>query len=122
MKKEQCIQKVTILMLWFMIIGMKLLNKFLIRFFLDIKTARNSRLKTAIWTFDYRDVKLFDYNCHKINLAYLGWIKKKKVNENHKNDDYICFQYAATFALNFDEIKKDPWRILNIESFIKNYN
>ena len=95
MKKEQCIQKVTILMLWFMIIGMKLLNNFLIRFFLDIKTARNSRL-------------LFDYNCHKINLAYLGWIKKKKVNENHKNDDYICFQYAATFALNFDEIKKDP--------------
>ena len=44
--------------------------------------------------------------------------KRKKVNINPKNDDDRCLQYAATIALNFDEIKKDPQRVLNIKPFI----
>ena len=33
------------------------------------------------------------------------WIKNKKATINIKNEDGKCFQYAATVALNFEEIK-----------------
>ena len=32
------------------------------------------------------------------------WIKKEKVTINPKNTDDKCFQYAATVALNYEEI------------------
>ena len=32
------------------------------------------------------------------------WIKKEKVTINPKNADDKCFQYAATNALNYEEI------------------
>ena len=63
-------------------------------------------------------VQLLYYKCHKINFkrsrSYIespDWIKKKKPRINPKNEDNRCFQYVATVALNFDEIKKDPQRV-----------
>ena len=39
-----------------------------------------------------------------------------------KGRDYKCFQYAATIALNHEEIKKDTQRITKIKPFISKYN
>ena len=66
-------------------------------------------------------VSLLYYKCHKINTKHGGLyinstdqIKKKKATLNPKNDDYRCFQHAATGVLNIDKIKKDPQRVPNI--------
>ena len=50
------------------------------------------------------------------------WIKKKKAAINKKNEDDKCFQFAATVALNYDEIKSNPERVSNIIPYIKKYN
>ena len=39
-----------------------------------------------------------------------------------KNNDNKCFQYAATLALNFNDIDRNPQRISKIKPFINNYN
>ena len=49
-------------------------------------------------------------------------IKNKRSTINPKNNDYNCFQYAVTLALNLDKIKKDPQRISKIKPFIEQYN
>ena len=41
---------------------------------------------------------------------------------NPKNNDYKCFQYAITVALNRDKINRDPQRISKIKPFIEQYN
>ena len=41
---------------------------------------------------------------------------------NPKNNDDKCFQYALTVALNYEQIKKDPERILKIKPFIDKCN
>ena len=50
------------------------------------------------------------------------WIKDKKSTINPKNNDYKCFQYAITVALNHDKINKDPQRVSKIKPFINQYN
>ena len=42
------------------------------------------------------------------------WIKDKRSITNPKNNDYKCFQYAITVALNRDKINRDPQRISKI--------
>ena len=52
----------------------------------------------------------------------MDWIKKKTtINPKNDNDDR-CFQYAATIAWNFGEIKNNPQRVSNIKPFIDDYN
>ena len=50
------------------------------------------------------------------------WLKNKKSTINPKNNDYKCFQYAVTLALNYDKIDRKPQRISKIKTFIKEYN
>ena len=62
-------------------------------------------------------IQLLYCKCHKIDFKLSGsyivaWRKNKKAAINSKNKDDRCFQYVASVALNFDEIKKDP-QILN---------
>ena len=45
------------------------------------------------------------------------WLKNKKMTINPKNNDYKCFQYAATLALNLDRIRSHPERISKIKPF-----
>ena len=40
------------------------------------------------------------------------------INKKHNK----CFQYAVTFALNYEEIKKDPQRTTKIKPFINKCN
>ena len=41
---------------------------------------------------------------------------------NPKNTDGKCFQYAATVALNYEEIRWNPERVPNIKLFRNKYN
>ena len=41
---------------------------------------------------------------------------------NPKNTDGRCFQYAATVALNYEEIRWNPERVPNIKLFRNKYN
>ena len=84
-------------------------------------------MRESVFIFDL--VQLLHYKCHKRNFkdggSYLDspdWIKKKKVTINPKNTDDKCFQYAATSALNYEEIKWNPEKISNIKPFINKYN
>ena len=79
--------------------------------------------------FIFNSVLLMYYKGHKVNFSrgdsYVDspdWIKKKKTTINPKNTDEKCFQYAATVALNYEEIESHPERSLNIKPFINKYN
>ena len=71
-----------------MIIPIKLLKNFLIRFFLDIKSLE-IRMIASDFIFDC--VNLLHYKCHKINfkrgssyIDFSDYIKKKKSNNKPK--------------------------------------
>ena len=79
--------------------------------------------------FAFEGINLMYYDFNKIYLNRGGsyiesakWIKDKKSTINPKNNDYKCFQYAVTVALNRDKIKKDPQRVSKIKPFIDQYN
>ena len=79
--------------------------------------------------FEFDGVNLLYYDFNKISLNKGGsyiesakWIKDKKSTINLKNNDYKCFQYAVTVALNRDKINKDPPRVSKIKLFIDQYN
>ena len=46
------------------------------------------------------------------------WMKKKKATINLKNTDDNRIPYAATLALNYEEIESHPERVSIIEPFI----
>ena len=57
------------------------------------------------------------------NLQSPKWLKDKKSTVYQKNNDYKCFQYVTTLALNFDKVTSHPERITKkIKSFINKYN
>ena len=49
-------------------------------------------------------------------------IKDKRSIINPKNNDYKCFQYAITVALNHDKFNRNSQRISKIKPFIEKYN
>ena len=75
--------------------------------------------------FEFDGIHLLYYDFNKINLnrggsyiKFAKWIKDKKSTINPKNNDYKCFQYAVTVALNRDKIKKkDSQRVSKIKQF-----
>ena len=67
--------------------------------------------------------------CHNVNLKRDGsnidssdWIKNKNatINSIYKKDNK-CFQYAATVALNHEEVKTNLKRLSKIKLFINKY-
>ena len=79
--------------------------------------------------FIFDSVQLMYYKCHKVNFkrgdSFIDspdWIKKKKAAINTRNADDKCFQYAATVALNYEEIKRNPEIVSNVKPFINKYN
>ena len=78
--------------------------------------------------FIFDSFQLLYYKCHKTNLIRGGsyiespdWIKNIKVTINPKNKNDKCFQYAATVALNYEEIRWSPERVSNIKPFTNKY-
>ena len=79
--------------------------------------------------FEFDGVNFLYYDFDKISLnkggSYIDspkWIKNKKSTINPKDNDYKCFQYAVTLALNLNKINKHPQRVSKIKPFIDQYN
>ena len=79
--------------------------------------------------FEFDGVNFLYYDFNKISLnrggSYIDspkWIKNKKSTIYPKNNDYKCFQYAVTLALNLDKINKHRQRVSKIKPFIDQYN
>ena len=79
--------------------------------------------------FEFDGVNFLYYDFNKISINRGGshidspqWLKNKKSTINPINNDYKCFQYAVTLALNLDKIRKNPQRISKIKPFIDQYN
>ena len=84
-------------------------------------------MKGSDFTFD--GVNYLYYDLNKISISKGGsyidsrkWLRNKKSAINPKNNDYKCFQYAITLALNLDKINNHPERISKIKPFIEEYN
>ena len=83
-------------------------------------------MRGADFVFDGVNFLYYDFN--KISISRGGsyidspkWLKNKKSTINPKNNDYKCFQYAVTLALNLDKINKNSQRISKIKPFIEEY-
>ena len=79
--------------------------------------------------FPFDGVNFLYYDFNKISISRGGsyidspkWLKNKKLTINPKNNDYKCFQYAITLALNLDKINKNSQRISKIKPFIEEHN
>ena len=83
--------------------------------------------------FVFDGVNLLYYDFNKISISrggsyiakkkrWLKWLKDKKSTIKPKNNDYKCFQYAITLALNLDKINKNSQRISKIKPFTEEYN
>ena len=85
------------------------------------------KMKGSDFAFD--GVNYLYYDLNKISISKGGsyidspkWLKDKKSTINPKNNDYKCFQYAVTLALNIDKINGQPQSISKIKPFIEEYN
>ena len=93
------------------------------------KYEENLQNKMRGSDFEFDGVNFLYYDFNEISLnrggSYIDspkWLKNKKSTTNPKNNDYKCFQYAVTLALNLDNIGNDPERISKIKPFIDQYN
>ena len=93
------------------------------------KYEENLQQKMKGSDFEFDGVNFLYYDFNKISISRGGsyidspkWLKNKKSTINPKNDDYKCFQYAVTLALNLDRINSHLERIPKIKSFIMQYN
>ena len=82
------------------------------------------KMKGSYFAFD--GVNYLYYDLNKISISKGGsytnspkWLKDKKSTINPKNNDYKCFQYAVTLALN---LNSHPQTISKIKPFIEEYN
>ena len=87
----------------------------------------SEKMRGSDFAFDGVNFMYYDLNKISINRggSYIDspkWLKNKKSKINPKNNDYKCFQYAITLALNLDKINNHPERISKIKPFIKEYN
>ena len=85
------------------------------------------KMRGSDFAFDGVNVLYYDFN--KISISRGGsyidfpkWLKNKKLTINRKINDYKCFQYAVTLALNLDKINKHSQRVSKIKPFIEQYN
>ena len=85
------------------------------------------KMKGSDFAFD--GVNYLYYDLNRISISKGGsyidspkWLKDKKSTINPKNNDYKCFQYAVTLALNLDKINGHLQRISKIKPFIEEYN
>ena len=93
------------------------------------KYEENLQQKMKGSDFEFDGVNFLYYDFNKISISRSGpyidspkWLKNKKSTINPKNNDYKCFQYAVTLALNLDKINNHPERKSKIKPFIEQYN
>ena len=93
------------------------------------KYEENLQEKMKGSEFGFDGVNFLYYDFIKISINRGGsytnspkWLKDKKSTINPINNDYKCFQFAVTLALNLDKIRKNPQIISKIKPFIDQYN
>ena len=93
------------------------------------KYEENLQEKMKGSDFEFDDVTFLYYDFNKISISTGGsyidspkLLKNRKSTINPKNNNYKCFQYAVTLALNLDIINSQPERISKIKPFIERYN
>ena len=71
------------------------------------------KMKGSDFTFD--GINYLYYDLNKVSISKGGsyidspkWLKNKKSTINPKNNDYKCFQYTITLALNYNKIDRNP--------------
>ena len=101
----------------------KLFESFLQRYEQNLE----EKMKGSEFEFDGVNFLYYDFNKISLNRggSYIDspkWLKNKKSTINPKNNDYKCFQYASTLALNLDRINSHPEGISKIKPFIEQYN
>ena len=70
--------------------------------------------------FIFDSVQLMYYNCHEVNFKsggsyiHISPDRTKKATISSKNKDDKSFQYAATVAFNYEEIKQNIERVSNV--------
>ena len=79
--------------------------------------------------FEFDGINFLYYGFNKTSIYRGGtyidlpkWLEDKRSTINPKNKDNKCFQYAATLALNLDNIDNHPERISKIKPFIDQCN
>ena len=106
----------------------KVVNKLFVSLFSIYQISSKTSMRRSDFIFD--SVQMVHYKSPKINFKIGGsyidspdCIKKKKATINLKNtEDYKCFQYAASVALSYGEIRWNPERVSSIKRFINKYN
>ena len=83
------------------------------------------KMKGSDFAFDGVNYLYYDLNKTSVSKggSYIDspkWLKDKKSTISPKNNDYKCFQYAVTLALNLDKINKNSQRISKIKPLLKN--
>ena len=95
-------------------------NEVVSELFDSLRSKYRDNLKTSMRGSDFifDSVQSMYYKCHKVTfergnpyIASPDWIKNQKGTVNPKNEDHICFQCAATFELNYEEIKCNTQRV-----------
>ena len=93
------------------------------------KFEENLQEKMRESDFEFVGINFFNHNFNKTSIYRGGsfidspkWLKDKKSTINPKNNDLKCNQYAATLALNFENINNHPEKISEIRPFIDQYN
>ena len=83
------------------------------------------KMKGSDFAFD--GVNYLYYDLNKISISKGGsyidspkWLKDKKSTINSKNNDYKCFQYAVTLALNLNKIMVIHKEYLKLNLLLKN--
>ena len=89
------------------------------------KENLQEKMRGSDFAFDGVNFLYYDFDKISINRggSYIDspkWLKNKKSTINPKNNDYKCFQYAVTLALNLDKTIGHPQRISKIKPFLKN--
>ena len=92
------------------------------------KYRDNLQNKMKSSDFIFNGINYLYYDLNRITISKGGsyiespkWLKDKKCCINQKNNDNKCFQYAATLALNLNNIDRNPQRLSKIKPFINNY-
>ena len=75
--------------------------------------------------FVFNGINYFYYDHNRVSICKGGsyidspkWLKDKKSTVNQKNNDFKCFQYATTLALNFDKVTNHPERVVKVKSLL----
>ena len=80
------------------------------------------KMRGSDFVFNEINYFYYDFNRVSVYIESPKWLKDKKSTINQKNNDYKCFQYITTLALNFNRVTNHPERTTKVKSFINSYN